>query len=638
MVNLNDYVSIIPPQMIDGIEAYLVFDKPAYRIGSMVKAVVLLRNHGSSQSIDLKIVESSNNAVLTDKLVIGEGELVTKTYDLPIGDKEGVHELKLVINNKIYDTTKTIICDPSSRKPLYLTIVWHHHQAPNYTADGRIHSPWAYIYVWGEQLKPYGKGPYNFHAIILKKHPHFKATYNLSPSLLYQWRQAVEKGIEFIDGKKYDPSTPEIILVKETLNSYIDSLNRGQIDVLTSIYAHTIAGFLTDVMKAHDIVYEEIAYGKKITEETMGSSYEAQGIWTPEMAFSMNLVPIYYDNGIKYTVLDEVHHFNNAEGDKKSIYEPYIVVDTSSGKYIYVFFRDSELSNIMSFNNNFYDEIHAWRNAYEYSLRIAYKWFIKDAKSLVIALDGENWMIFSKNPPTTAIFLDKLAIYLETLQDMGFFKLSTLREIIKNIPISKVLTNIPTNTWLGTFRKWRGERQEHEQYWVRAYEIYRKINCYEKLIGGKDQDSRRARWALWHALDSDYWWAEFWSPSIINMWLAEARNIVESNLKKVHIREAKVDKEPFEDEEFDILVIVDNELNKDIYVTVTIGSPGLIMIRDELKPLIIKAKSSYARKIPVKATYSGLYLVVVSLVSNGVLIDSKTVEVNIKPKLLPNPR
>jgi len=638
LVNLNDYVSIISPQIIDGIEAYLVFDKPAYRIGSMVKAVVLLRNHGSSQSIDLKIVESSNNTLLADKLIIGKGELVTKTYDLSIGDKEGVHELKLVINNKVYDTTKTIIRDPSNRKPLYLTIVWHHHQAPNYTPDGRIHSPWAYIYVWGEQLKPYGKGPYNFHAVILKKHPHFKATYNLSPSLLYQWRLAIEKGIEFIDGRKYEPSTPEIMLIKETLNSYIDSLNRGQIDVLTSIYAHTIAGFLTDVMKAHDIVYEEIAYGKKITEETIGGSYEAQGIWTPEMAFSMDLIPIYYDNGIRYTVLDEVHHFNHAEGDKNSIYEPYIVVDTSSGKYIYVFFRDSELSNIMGFNNNFYDEIHAWRNAYEYSLRIAHKWFIKEAKSLVIALDGENWMIFSKNPPATAIFLDKLAIYLETLQDMGFFKLSTLREIIENIPASKVLTNIPTNTWLGTFRKWRGERQEHEQYWVRAYEIYRKINCYEKLISGKDRDSRRARWSLWHALDSDYWWAEFWSPSIINMWLAEARNIVESNLKKVYIREAKTDREPFEDEEFNILVIVDNELDKDIYVTVTIGSPGLMMIRDELKPLIIKAKSSYARKIPVKASYSGLYLVVISLVSNGVLIDSKTVEVYIKPKLPPNPR
>ncbi len=638
MVSLNDYVSIIPPQVIDGIEAYLVFDKPAYRIGSMVKAVVLLRNHGSSQSIDLKIVESSNNMVLTDKLVIREGELVTKTYDLPIGDKEGVHELKLIINNKIYDMTKTIIHDPSNRKPLYLTIVWHHHQAPNYTPDGRIHSPWAYIYVWGEQLKPYGKGPYNFHAVILKKHPHFKATYNLSPSLLYQWRQAIERGIEFIDGKKYDPSAPEILLVKETLNSYIDSLKQGQIDVLTSLYAHTIAGFLTDVMKAYDIVYEEIAYGKKVTEEIMGNSYEAQGIWTPEMAFSMNLISIYYDNGIKYTVLDEVHHFNNAEGDKNSIYEPYIVVDTSSGKYIYVFFRDSELSNIMSFNNNFYDEIHAWRNAYEYSLRIAYKWFIKDAKSLIIALDGENWMIFSKNPPATAIFLDKLAIYLETLQDMGFFKLSTLKEIIENIPASKVLTNIPTNTWLGTFRKWRGERQEHEQYWIRAYEIYRKINCYEKLIGGKDKDSRTARWALWHALDSDYWWAEFWSPSIINMWLAEARNVVESNLKKVYIREAKADKEPFEDEEFNILVVVDNSLNKDIYVTVTIGSPGLIMIRDELKPIIVKANSSYARKIPVKIIYSGLYLVVVSLVSNGVLIDSKVVEVNVKPKLPPNPR
>ncbi|MEM0326438.1 MAG: hypothetical protein QW733_05370, partial [Desulfurococcaceae archaeon] len=39
---------------------------------------------------------------------------------------------------------------------------------------------------------------------------------------------------------------------------------------------------------------------------------------------------------------------------------------------------------------------------------------------------------------------------------------------------------------------------------------------------GRNEDSRKARWALWHALDSDYWWAEFWEPTLINTWLNKA--------------------------------------------------------------------------------------------------------------------
>lgn len=80
---------------------------------------------------------------------------------------------------------KVVHGPPTPDEPMIL-FVWHHHQAPNYDPDGRIHSPWAYTYVWDDHLAPYGKGPYHYHSVLLVKHQSFRSTYNLSPSLLRQ--------------------------------------------------------------------------------------------------------------------------------------------------------------------------------------------------------------------------------------------------------------------------------------------------------------------------------------------------------------------------------------------------------------------------------------------------------------------
>lgn len=639
MIKLENYSSLVKPGLIDNIEAYIVFNKPAYRPNNKVKIYILLKNHGVRRNIAYRIVSvNENKEIVNKKININEKEFKIESISIDAPEKHGEFCYRLLVNNEQMDTACFLVGDPESRDRIYFTIVWHHHQAPNYLPDGRIHGPWAYIYVWGDTLKPYGKGPYHYHSIMLKTHPHFKATYNLSPSLLMQWNIAIEKGVEFVKGEKYDPGHENVKLVQETLNNYREALRRGQIDVLTSIYAHTIGGFLTDVLGAMDIVEEEVKYGKEITERIMGNSYESLGIWTPEMAFSMRLIPIYYDLNIKYTVLDDRYHFFHAEGDKNSQYEPYIVIDTSSKKYITVFFRDHELSNILGFKNNFYSEPHAWRNAYEFSFRVAKKWLDKNVKTLIIALDGENWMSFSKNPPLTAYFLDKIIIYLETLSDNKFIKLSTLREIFDKVPAKRILTHIPTNSWLGTFRKWRGEVPQHEEYWVKTYGVYRKLLAYEKMIGGRDEYSGKARWALWHALDSDYWWAEFWLPKIIDTWLNEAEKILNERMGKVQIIDVRITNEFYEDEKTGLAVTIRNQLEKDVYVSLTIGGAGLSIINDDLKPVKIKSNSSYTRIIPIKARFTGSQKIIVTAISSGLVIDSAVVDASIKPKLPPNPR
>ncbi len=635
----QNYHALVPAKIIDAIEAYLVLDKPFYLPGSDARAIIVAKNYGSEKQVSLRLKLWGSSSV-EERIRLPPNTQITHDFVINIPEKTGEYSIELEIDGKTHDKTIFYVEEPARRKPFYFTFVWHHHQAPNYDPDGRIHSPWAYTYVWDDHLAPYGKGPYHYHSVLLMKHQSFRSTYNLSPSLLQQWLMLLEKGIEYIDGRRIAPDSPEAELVRETIENYVRALKREQIDVLTSIYAHTIAGFLTDILKMHDIVDEEIKYGKEITVKAMGGDYNPLGIWTPEMAFSMSLVPIYSDNGIKYTVLDDQHHFRWAEGDKDSQYEPYILVDPATRKNIVVFFRDHYLSNILGFHNNFYSEPHAWRNAYETALQIARKWHGPELRTLVLALDGENWMVFPRNKQLTAYYLDRLIIYLESLQDQGFIKLSTLEEMYNEVPSKRVLTHIPTNTWLGTFRKWRGEIHEHEEYWRRVNVVYQKLKAYEEIIRtppGGEEYSKRIRWALWHALDSDYWWAEFWKPDTINKWLGEADKLVSERLSNIRIKNVVPKTRYVEDSIGELLINVENRLDKEAYLTLTISGPCVEMIRDDYKPIKIKPSSSYSRSIPIKTKLVGSIKVNVSLIANRCVIDSIVYEIVVEPMLPPNP-
>lgn len=552
--------SLVEHREYAGVETYLVLNRPIYKRGESGIANILLSNRGEEKHIKVSLVGGDGSLLYSESLKLGAGEEETVPVNIPAPEKAGSHIIKLLVNDTVVDMVEYLVVE-SIHEPARVALVWHNHQAPNYLPDWTIHSPWAYIYVYGDQLKPYGRGPYHYHIDVLRRHSDYRATFNLSPSLLFQWNMAVTRGVRIQGGGEIRPGDERARLIEETLKGYGELARSGKIDVLTSIYAHTIGGYLVDYLGAYDLVFDEVSYGKRVTSEVLGG-YTPLGAWTPEMAFSMKMVDIYYDNNIEYTVLDDVCHFRGAVGEKGSSYEPYIVLDKDTGKHILVAFRDHELSDILSFKNNYRSELHALRNAYEASLRIAKRILDARPRVLTLALDGENWLVFSQNPPLTAYFYDKLVVYLESLTDIGALRLSHLREIFDTIAAKKILTKIPTNSWLCSFNKWRGERQEHEHYWAKVSATLRKLRVYEAVIGGKDEHSEKARWALWHALDSDYWWAEFWLPKIIDTWLNEAAVILDSRLGGIRIREVAFARDPTEGREEEIKVSVENRLDK----------------------------------------------------------------------------
>ena len=511
------------PRFSGALEGYLVVDTLSGSLGE-ARLLALLRNYGSERRVSVEVVVCGSTVARGRYTLKAGGRLVLEVYTT-IRDS---CEARLVVDGTTVDGEAIAPLDlPSSGNPPYVVLVFHHHQPPNYGPDGSYRSLWPFTYVWKPLLAPYGLGPYHYHYVLLRRlGMGVRVVYNLSPSLLKQWHDLLSGGIRTVSGEVVEPGSEIAEVVGEALGGYRELATSRSIEVLTSIYAHTIAGYLAETYGLEGVVRRELEYGYSVTRDVVG--VDPRGVWLPEMSFSMKLVPILSSLGLEYTFLDSTYHLGGAEGDVGSPYEPY-VVEGSGGSSVAVLFRDTGLSNDVAFLNNYCSDVHAAKAAYVFTRKLLGRCSGGGVRVLTVALDGENWMALSENPPATAVFLKTLLTLLRNLSRRGVIKLSTAGEALKAVPPVRRLRYVPPTSWLGSYTKWRGERVEHERFW-RAVEL--RLARYREYVAryGLDERARRAEWALWHVLDSDYWWAEFWDGEAISLWIEEFdKHITESH-------------------------------------------------------------------------------------------------------------
>ncbi len=529
-------------------------------------------------------------------------------------------------NIKLVDSVESIVVKPVEHKN-YVAIVWHNHQAPNYLPDNTYHADWAFRWVWYDLFKPFTTGgPYYVHYKLLLKHDKVKVVQHLSPSLLKQWIDAVEHGYRMITGEYYPSDSREVSMVKEVLEGFKTIASTSRVEFLSSVYAHTILGYILSKMGMEDIVRDELELGLSITEEVLG--VRVRGVWTPEMAWDQRLAKIYDDYGVEYTILCGKNHFPASTGKvKKDIYMPYLV----EGSNVKVFFRNQRLSDIIGFENYFPDEKAAERTARRIlveAVRILYG--RRESGVLVLALDGENWMIFSKTPAGTYLFLDKFYEYLELLESKNILFTTTLSNIISGKEVGLgVLNYIPTTSWLGGFHKWDGEIEEHRHYWVKVNRGYRLIKAYESMITGRDNYSLRARWALYHAIDSDYWWAEFWNKKVIDTWLNEVDRILGQGFRKIRVDVEENIVEGIVGEDMCMNIVVVNDLGRPVKANILVSKPFV-----ETQWASIEAPQGTSKyRVCTKPRLWGEYRIPVLLVVDGYIVSYTMVNARINPRV-----
>jgi len=506
--------ALVEPRFYGSVEGYVIVE-PFSRDPRETVVKVYVKNYGFGKryTIDLLVC---NDLVERRSAKLEVGEILGFEVGVRARDRCSV---KLKVDGYTIDYIDQMVVYSEYSRPISIVTVFHHHQPPNYGPDKRYLSLWPFIYVWRPILSPYGLGPYHYHASILSKYRGYTyITYNLSPSLLAQWIDIVDNGITTVSGESIERSSGLTQIVRETMDMYRSLAESNSIEVLTSIYAHTISGYIVDYLELDRVISKELEYGLNISRKFLGR--DPRGIWLPEMSFSMKLIHILSSLNLEYTFLDERHHFVSSQGDRESPYEPYIVQDAVTGESIVVFFRDTELSNDIGFNNNYCSEIHAIKGAYTFVTKLLTKAISNRARVVTLALDGENWIVASRNPPATAVFLDTLLNLFTEMKKIGIARTVLPNEVLRDNPPKRKLTFIPSATWLGSYTKWRGEIKEHEVFWR---EVESRVKGFKEYISryGYDEKAEKAEWALWHILDSDYWWAEFWSREIISLWIKE---------------------------------------------------------------------------------------------------------------------
>lgn len=501
--------------------------------------------------LELELEGEIKGVVLLDELVLPPKGVSSKVVKFRMPEYEGKGVLRGVLERggvEVARDEEPIAVLEEGKEPMRVVFVWHHHQAPSYMPSGDFHSAWPFVHVFEGQYAGFGKGgPYAVHLEIHERHRTFKDVDHLSPSLLEQWRIAVSRGYTY-RGENVEPGDPRIQAVERTLKKYRELAARRGIEVLASPYAHPVQGLIIRLFRerglgelARELLAWQLRYGFKLVEEVLG--VRPRGVWTPEMFWDMELLPIYAECGVQYTVLCE-QHFLKAGGEKDSIYEPYLLEEPITGNRLVIFFRDRELSDWIGFKTTYEDAEEARRDARRFVLALLDRYLKFRGKVCVLALDGENWMLPNDEKKFSALFLDHVLSYLEQREDL--FEVITLSEALSKVRPRRLLNYVPWGSWIGLsdYQWMGGERDELWRYvldrlrWLAAYLSTIPAEVRRELLEKDDTALARAFKAAAIALDSDfYWYANIKEyRSAVKAWADEAARIAREQLSKVYAK------------------------------------------------------------------------------------------------------
>ena len=412
-------------------------------------------------SINSTIYDSANDAVMalppiTDREV---GALSTANFSVSatysLADANYVIVSDATVGGTIVGSASVplVVLNTEGRAPLTLAIVWHMHQPIYLNLQGQFEQPWVQIHS-GSDFVYNGTwyGAYYWQVLMLEDHPSLRVTFNLQPSLLYQWNASLK---DF----QYNGTFPaagaslayDLSAINDTVDGYRALAASGQAEILTSPFYHPLSAILVQFGWGSDLL-AQIELGKNYTDSYMGVN--ATGMWTPEMGFTMGMVPIIQEAGMQYTVLDQEYHFDGSEGpgSNSSVYQPF-ELEGANGSHIIVFFRDTQISTDLS---NVWNTIPNPKvAASDFIAAVANVYRSSPGGVLTLASDGENPIVADG----LVSALDYNAIY-DAIASQSWLQTSTLGSIVASHPVTAKLTYVPDGSWSGGFGLWIGAPQK----------------------------------------------------------------------------------------------------------------------------------------------------------------------------------
>jgi len=328
---------------------------------------------------------------------------------------------------------------------------------------------------------------------------------------------------------------------QKILNSILDTYKRflesGQIEITTSPFYHPILPLIfsskialctfpecilpSEIFSYPEDVKAQISSAVEFFKNIFGKRPE--GVWPSEQAVSHQILDFFIEEKIKWIVTDEAILFKSIKEDKdrRKLYS-YYFLETKKGK-LNVFFRDKNLSDLISFVYYKLPPQEAVKNFREYLCRL--KDSIKEECIVVIALDGENaWEYYKWDG------YDFLRELYKTIQETDWIRTLTPSDCIKKIqPLDKI-EELSAGSWIfGNFSKWIGTPTKNY-----AWELLGKARKILKTESFPPQILEKALKQIYILEGSDwFWWFDDTDGEFDELFRLHLRNFYHIIGKKV---------------------------------------------------------------------------------------------------------
>jgi alpha-amylase/alpha-mannosidase (GH57 family) len=326
-------------------------------------------------------------------------------------------------------------------------------------------------------------------------------------------------------------------IMSKIIPLYKDLAARGQIEIIPVPYSHPLAPLLADAGLDEDL---EVHVNLAVNLFRKHFNFTPTGVWPAEHAVNEYVVRAFKRAGVNWTVTDQsILAATGADvGNINNLGVPWYI-DFPEGK-LYIVFRETTLSNLISFQYSGWDQDQAVNDLVNRIL--AYRSSAQGPRLVVVALDGENpWEHY---PEFGTVFLNKLYSRLSELQSQGQLETVTPWEFIQRFPgiarelplrnyeyldlAGKDISNIPQGSygdayselprrtvtarlpegsWGGDLATWIGQRQENAAWmWmIKAREDTMRVLGVSSFRDLYAKYPNVAKYLL-KAQASDWWW------------------------------------------------------------------------------------------------------------------------------------
>ncbi|HEC68822.1 MAG TPA: hypothetical protein ENI31_00830 [Candidatus Omnitrophica bacterium] len=286
-----------------------------------------------------------------------------------------------------------------------------------------------------------------------------------------------KKGREFSEEDKLYIVNKQYEILSKIIPLYKRLLKEGQIEISVSPYYHPILPLLSDtnILKKHkqslpspkfsypEEAFWQIEEAKKRIEFLF--DFKVRGSWPSEGAVSEKVLSLYKKANFSWIATDEEILFRTLNKDdpyklwRQIIYRPYLF------KNLLVFFRDKNLSNLISFvYHSWLDQNSAVKDLIGRLVNIHNSVLYKK-KMVLIAMDGENaWEYY---PGNGFEFLDRL---YQELTAHTLLNSETISSFIKNTTsFPRIEKRLWPGSWINAdFSVWAGSRQNNYNWQILA--------------------------------------------------------------------------------------------------------------------------------------------------------------------------